>query len=73
MALVRVTGTNFIRDTNTMALVNTDVKEKAEYQNKLQILKSQKEEINKVKAELSDIKQDMSEIKNILLKLMDKK
>ena len=46
--LVKVTGTNLVRDTNTMALINTDNQVKNEYYEKLRMLKSQKEEINKV-------------------------
>jgi len=72
MPLVKVTGTSFVRDTNSMALMNTDSKEKNEYLEKIRMINGQKEEINKVKAEIDSMREDMSEIKNLLLKLMDK-
>ena len=71
MPLVKVTGTNFVRDTNSMALLNTDVNEKNEYYNKLKLLKTQKEEINKVKSEINELKSDMSEIKSMLGKILE--
>jgi hypothetical protein len=69
---VKVTGTNFIRDTGSMALSNTNEAEKNEYLTKAKLLSNQKNEINKVKSEIDDIKSDVSEIKQMLLKLMDK-
>lgn len=72
MALVKVTGTNFVRDTNTMALINMDAKEKTEYQNKVRMIRSQKEEINNVREEINSVKEDVKEIKSLLLKLLEK-
>ena len=54
--LVKVTGTNYVRDTNSMALMNTDSSEKNEYYNRLRLVKKQKEEINTIKSDVSDIK-----------------
>jgi hypothetical protein len=72
MELVRVTGTNFVRDINSRALLPTDSAEKNEYYNKLRLVKIQKEEINKVKSEIDCIKSDMSEIKSLLQQLLIK-
>lgn len=72
MALVKVTGTEFIRDTNTMALMNTDNTARNEYYTKVRMLKTQKEEINTIKEEIAGIKDDMSEIKKLMLKLLEK-
>jgi len=72
MELVRVTGTNFVRDINSRALLPTDNTEKNEYYAKLKLVKNQKEEINKVKSELECIKSDMCEIKSLLQKLLSK-
>jgi hypothetical protein len=72
MQLVRVTGTNFVRDTNSRALFPTDNTEKNEYYAKLKLAKAQKEEINKVKSELDCIKADMCEIKSLLQQLLSK-
>jgi hypothetical protein len=72
MELVRVTGTNFVRDINSRAILPTDTTEKNEYYAKLKLVKTQKEEINKVKAELDCIKTDMCEIKSLLQKLLSK-
>jgi hypothetical protein len=69
---VKVTGTNFVRDTESMALMNTDDNEKNEYLAKVRMLKTQKDEINTVKAEIANIKDDMGEIKQLMLQLLDK-
>jgi hypothetical protein len=72
MNLVRVTGTNYVRDTNSMGLINVDDVEKNDYLSKLSLLKTQKEEINKVKSEIDSIKNDVSEIKELMLQLLNK-
>jgi hypothetical protein len=72
MEVVRVTGTNFVRDINSRALLPTDNAEKNEYYAKLRMVKNQKEEINKVKSEIDCIKTDMSEIKSLLQQLLKK-
>jgi hypothetical protein len=72
MDLVRVTGTNFVRDTRSRALMSTDSTEKNEYYNKLRLAKMQKDEINKVKSEIDGIKMDMNEIKSMLQQLLIK-
>ena len=70
--LVKVTGTTLIRDTGSMALINTDNESKNEYYNKLRMMKIQKEEINMVKTEIETIKQDMADIKSMMVKLLEK-
>jgi prefoldin subunit 5 len=71
--LVKVEGTTFVRDTNTMALMNTNTAEKNEYQTKVKMLKTQKDEINTVKKEIDSIKQDMRDIKELLLAMNNNK
>jgi prefoldin subunit 5 len=70
---VKVEGTTFVRDTNTMALMNTNTAEKNEYQTKVRMLKTQKDEINTVKKEIDSIKQDMRDIKELLLAMNNNK
>jgi hypothetical protein len=70
--LVKVTGTNLVRDTETMALINKDVNGLEEYNLKRQMMANQKHEINNIKSEINDIKSDMNDIKVLLLKLMEK-
>jgi hypothetical protein len=72
MELVRVTGTNFVRDINSRAIMPIDNTEKNEYYAKLKLMKNQKEEINKVKSEIDCIKTDMCEIKSLLQQLLTK-
>jgi hypothetical protein len=72
MALVKVTGTQFVRDTKSMAIMNTDVGEKNEYYNKVKLLKSQKEQINKMNGEIAELKNDIGEIKSLMRQLLDK-
>jgi gluconate kinase len=72
MPLVKVTGTNFVRDTETMALINKDGNSRDDYYMKRRIMETQKLELNNVRSELSEVKEDMKVIKDLLLKLMDK-
>jgi BMFP domain-containing protein YqiC len=72
MTFVRVTGTNYVRDTKGMVLNNTDDVSRNEYYAKVQMLKNQKQEINTLKSEMESIKGDVSEIKQMMLKLMEK-
>lgn len=62
---VNVKEGKFLRDTNSMGLINTDLISKEEYLLKSKLLKTQKEEINNLKAEIS-------EIKNLLKQLLEK-
>lgn len=70
--LVKVTGTNFVRDTGSMGLINNDESARNEYYLKSRMLKTQKDEINTVKAEIAGIKEDVNEIKQLMLKLLEK-
>ncbi len=74
MAIVKVTDSKFVRDTKSMALINTDVTEKNEYIAKVRMLQSQKSEINNIRDEfrneLSELNKDIQELKDILLKIL---
>jgi hypothetical protein len=70
--LVKVTGTNFVRDTGSMGLNNNDDVSRNEYYAKVRMLKTQKDEINTVKAEIAGIKDDVNEIKHLMLKLLER-
>jgi DNA repair exonuclease SbcCD ATPase subunit len=70
--LVKVTGTNFVRDTDSMALINTDIKEKNDYLAKVKMITNQKEELNKVRTEIDSIKDDMNDIKQMMKQLLEK-
>ena len=72
MALVKVEGTSFYRDTQTMALINCDSAGRDEYMFKRNMIANQKHEINKVKEEITSIKGEMQEIKTLMLKLLEK-
>jgi hypothetical protein len=72
MDLVKITGTNYVRDMNSMAIINNDDNEKNEYYTKLRLIKNQKEQINIVKSEIDSIKSEMQEIKSLMLQLLDK-
>jgi hypothetical protein len=71
--LVKIEGANFVRDIKTMQLSSTDYTERNEYYLKVKLLKTQKQEINKLNDELSTIKSDMSEIKQLLEELIKDK
>jgi hypothetical protein len=72
MNFVKVTGTNFIRDVNSMGLSNTDTAARDEYYNKVRIMKNQKEQINSMNNEIDSIKTDVHEIKQLLQQLLSK-
>jgi hypothetical protein len=72
MPLVKVTGTQFIRDTKSMALMNTDELAKNEYYAKARMIKNQKDELNTVKMEIANVKEDINDIKSLLMKLIEK-
>jgi hypothetical protein len=72
MNFVKVTGTSFVRDINSMGLSNTDTVAKDEYYSKLRMMKSQKEQLNMVKEEIDNVKIEMSEIKQLLQLLISK-
>ena len=69
---VKVTGTSFVRDVNSMGLSNNDTAAKEEYLSKVNMITRQKEEINKVHKELNSLKSDISSIKNMLSQLVSK-
>ena len=69
--LVKIPDTQLYRDTKTMALINSDEVSRNEYISKVNMMKIQKQEINKVKSEIDNIKDDVREIKQLLLKLME--
>jgi hypothetical protein len=69
MPLVKIPGTTFVRDTNTMALINTDSIGLEEYNFKSKLINNQKAEINTLKSEINDVKNDVKEIKQLLQQL----
>lgn len=70
--LLQVNDTNYLRDTNSMALINNDRSAKEEYLNKAKVIKSQKEEINSIKTEIASMKNDVTDIKDLLKQLISK-
>lgn len=61
-----------VRDTASMALINTDQTSKNEYYNKVRMIQNQKEEINKVKTEIESLKNDLGDIKEMMKQLLTK-
>ena len=72
MAIVKVEGTTFVRDTKTMALINTDIASLEDYKMKSALINNQKNEINKVKSEINEIRDDVQIIKQLLMQLSGK-
>lgn len=70
--LVKIPGTNLMRDTESMALINMDNTEKNDYYSKVKLLQNQKEQINTIKQEINGVKDDISDIKQLLKQLLDK-
>ena len=72
MTFVKVNGADFVRDTHSMGLSNTNISEKNEYYAKLRLIQNQKEGINKVNEEINVLKNDITEIKTLLSQLLNK-
>lgn len=72
MALVKIPGTTYIRDTKTMALINTDVSGLEDYKMKSRLITNQKTEINNIRNEINEVKDDVKIIKELLLQLSGK-
>jgi hypothetical protein len=70
--LVKIPNTSYVRDTRTMALINTDRSGLEEYQAKSQVAMSQKQEINKIKNDINELKSSVGEIKDLLISLSRK-
>jgi hypothetical protein len=68
----KVTGTTFIRDMNSGALINKDISGLEDYKRKRKMAASQREEINTIRSELDSIKSDVSEIKQLMQQLLVK-
>lgn len=71
MALVKVNGTGFIRDTKSMGLINTDVAAKNDYMMKSRLLNNQKQELNNMREEMAVLKDDVLEIKQLLKRFVE--
>jgi len=69
---VKIEGTSFYRDTNSMALVNKDSAGLEEYKAKRKFAESQKQEINNIKKEMECIKGDVLGIKDLVRQLLNK-
>lgn len=70
--LVDVKESKFLRDTNSMALINKDTNAREDYYMRAKLLKTQKEEINSIKSEVSSLKDDVKQIKELLVQLLGK-
>ena len=70
--LLKVNNADLVRDTESMALLNTNITEKNEYYAKVRLLKNQKDELNKVNTEISELKNEMNDIKSLLKQLIDR-
>ena len=70
--LLQVPGTSLIRDTQSMALVNSDANGLNEYLTKHKLISTQKEEINTLKSEMDGLKSDIAEMKSLMRQLLEK-
>ena len=70
--LVKVNNSNFVRDTESMAIINLDNSEKIEYYNKVKMIQNQKNQINNVREEIDELRSEISDIKQLLIQLIDK-
>ena len=69
---IQIPGSTYVRDTNSMALVNHDINGLNEYMKKRKMMENQKHEINNIKSDIAALIEDMGEIKQLLSKLLEK-
>jgi hypothetical protein len=69
---VKIEGAPFVRDTESMALVNTDYSARDEYYAKRRMMLNHKQELDSVRSEIDSIKKDMTQIKDLLVKILEK-
>lgn len=72
MSTVEITGTTFVREMGSKALVNRDSAGLDDYHKKRKLMELQRQEINNLKEETQSIKQELGEIKQLMLKLLEK-
>jgi TolA-binding protein len=72
MSLVKVNNTPFVRDTQSMAIMNVDATAKNEYYEKVRTLAKQKEQINRMNGDISELRGELGEIKQLLQQLVGK-
>lgn len=70
--LVEVENSKYMRDTNSMVLLNTDNRAREEYYSRGRITQYQKDEINTIKSNVSSMQSDILEIKSLLKQLLSK-
>jgi len=66
---LKIEGTEMLRDTSNMSLINKDKSELEGYLNKRKAMMEQKREINNIRNEVLELKSDISQIKELLLQL----
>lgn len=70
MEHIKVKDKNYlIRNTETNAIINTDVKGYEDYESNYKRLYNQNKRINEVEKNVNEIKNDLNEIKNLLRNL----
>lgn len=70
--LSKVKGTEFLRDSDNMALINNNALELEAYKSRRNQMKMQKKEMDEMKTEISSVKQEISELKNLLIEALNK-
>lgn len=71
--LIKTEEGNFVRDTNSMALLNTDRSAREEYFMKAKMMQIQKSEITRINSEIDSLKSDIGDIKSMLIQLLSDK
>ena len=66
---LKIEGTEMLRDTSNMSLINKDKSELEGYLNKRKAMMEQKREINNIRNEVLELKSDISQIKELLIQL----
>ena len=70
--LVKVENSDYIRDTQSMGISNTNIKEKEEYMVKSRLLKNQKDEIGRLNGEITSMKNDINDLKILIRNFAEK-
>jgi len=70
--MIPIPGTKLMRDTESMALINTDNTGLQQYYEKRNRLAAEKDQINNLKSEVIDLKKDVNDIKQLLNQILEK-
>lgn len=65
---VKTENPGYVRDTDSMAVINTDIESFKNYK----LMREEKLKVQKLTSEVDSLKQDLNQLKNLLTKVLEK-